>query len=65
MVPKAIMLHLVNYSKENLQRELLNELYKAKWDDALKESDHVTAKRAECKRMIEVLASAETAVSAV
>ena len=28
MVPKAISLMLVNHSKENLQRELLQELYK-------------------------------------
>ena len=28
MVPKAISLTLVNHSKESLQRELLQELYK-------------------------------------
>ncbi|KAK7434427.1 vacuolar protein sorting-associated protein 1 [Stygiomarasmius scandens] len=41
MVPKAITLTLVNHSKENLQRELLQELYKAEvLDDLLKESEY-------------------------
>lgn len=65
MIPKAIMLHLVNYSKEHMQRELLHELYKSKWDDVLKESEAVSTKRAECRRMIEVLTRAEEAVSNV
>lgn len=35
MVPKAIMLTLVNHSKENLQRELRKELYKPEELDEL------------------------------
>lgn len=48
MVPKAITFTLVNHSKENLQRELLQELYKPDvLDDLLRESEHVVARRRE------------------
>ena len=48
MVPKAISLTLVNHSKENLQRELLQELYKLDvLEDLLKESELVFARRGE------------------
>jgi len=40
MVPKAIMLNLVAYAKEELQRELLENLYRTTaLDDLLKESE--------------------------
>jgi len=66
MVPKAIMLNLVSYTKENMQRELLSALYKSQsLKDALKESDYIVNRRNECKKMIEVLAQAETHVSNV
>lgn len=56
MVPKAIMLNLVNHSKEELQRELLTELYKHDvLDDLLQESDFTRQRRKECKKMIEVI----------
>jgi hypothetical protein len=55
MVPKAIMLNLVAHSKEELQRELLTELYKADvLDELLQESDYTQQRRKECKKMIEV-----------
>lgn len=55
MVPKAIMLNLVAQSKEELQRELLTELYKADvLDELLQESDYTQQRRKECKKMIEV-----------
>ena len=39
VMPKAISLTLVNHSKENLQRKLLQELYKPDvLEDLLKES---------------------------
>ena len=60
MVPKAISLTLVNHSKENLQRELLQELYKAEvLDDLLKESEHVVTRRKEAISMIQALNKAE------
>ena len=40
MVPKAIMLNLVAHAKEELQRELLENLYRStSIDDLLKESE--------------------------
>ena len=60
MVPKAITLTLVNYAKENLQRELLQELYKPEvLDDLLKESEFVVNRRKEVKSMITALNKAE------
>ncbi|KNE69338.1 hypothetical protein AMAG_13708 [Allomyces macrogynus ATCC 38327] len=46
MVPKSIMLNLVAYSKENMQRTLLADLYqKNVLDEVLKESDATLARR--------------------
>jgi len=66
MVPKAISLTLVNHSKENLQRELLQELYKPEvLDDLLKESEHVVSRRKEVRSMVEALNKAEEIVAGV
>ena len=60
MVPKAISLTLVSYSKENLQRELLQELYKPEvLDELLKESDYVVSRRKELQSMVAALNKAE------
>lgn len=60
MVPKAISLTLVNYSKENLQRELLQELYKPDvLDELLKESEFVVNRRKEVIGMVQALNKAE------
>ena len=64
MVPKAIYLTLVNFSKENLQRELLQELYKPEvLDDLLKESEFVVNRRKEVVSMVQALNKAEEWVS--
>ena len=66
MVPKAIMLNLVNHAKESLQRELLQELYKPDvLDDLMKESDHVVARRRECVKMIGALENASEIIATV
>lgn len=66
MVPKAIMYNLVNKSKEDMQRELLSELYKSDvLDELLKESDFTLQRRKECKKMIEALAKADEIVQNV
>ncbi|KAG2226760.1 hypothetical protein INT45_005725 [Circinella minor] len=66
MVPKAIMLNLVTQAKEELQRELLSELYKAEvLDDLLQESDYTKERRQECKKMIEALQKADEIVGSV
>jgi replication fork clamp-binding protein CrfC len=60
MVPKAISLTLVNFSKENLQQELLQELYKADvLDELLKESEFVVSRRKELQTMVAALNKAE------
>lgn len=60
MVPKAISLTLVSHSKENLQRELLQELYKPDFlDELLKESEYVVTRRKEVTSMITALNKAE------
>ncbi|KAI0329870.1 hypothetical protein GY45DRAFT_1324480 [Cubamyces sp. BRFM 1775] len=66
MVPKAITLTLVNHSKENLQRELLQELYKPDvLDELLKESEYVVSRRKEVVSMIQALNKAEEIVASV
>jgi replication fork clamp-binding protein CrfC len=60
MVPKAVVLTLVNHSKENLQRELLQELYKPDvLDDLMKESEFVVSRRKEVVGMVTALNKAE------
>ena len=66
MVPKAIMLNLVNYAKENMQKELLNDLYKNRsYEEVMKESEVIIQRRSECRKMIEVLTKAEEAIGNV
>ena len=64
MVPKAITLTLVSHSKESLQRELLQELYKPEvLDDLLKESEFVVNRRKEVISMVQALNKAEEYVT--
>ena len=64
MVPKAITLTLVSYSKHNLQNELLKELYKPDvLDELLKESEFVVNRRKEVVSMVQALNKAEECVS--
>ncbi|KAJ1730167.1 vacuolar protein sorting-associated protein 1 [Coemansia biformis] len=66
MVPKSIMLKLVAHAKENLQRELLKELYNPEaLEDLLKESEATVARRSECRKMIDALKRADGIVSSV
>ncbi|KJY02292.1 vacuolar protein sorting-associated protein 1 [Zymoseptoria brevis] len=66
MVPKAIMLKLVEHSKEEMQRELLEQMYRTQeLDDLLKESDYTVRRRKECQQMVESLSRASEIVSQV
>ncbi|KAJ3261875.1 vacuolar protein sorting-associated protein 1 [Chytriomyces hyalinus] len=66
LVPKAIMFNLVTKTKEDLQRELLSEMYKKEaFDEALKESDQTVARRKECKEMIAAFQKADEIISSV
>ncbi|KAF2437018.1 hypothetical protein EJ08DRAFT_644550 [Tothia fuscella] len=66
MVPKAIMLNLVAHTKEDMQRELLEQMYKQEeLDDLLKESEYTTRRRKECLQMVESLGKASEIVNQV
>lgn len=66
MVPKAIMLNLVSFTKEAMQSELLENMYKIQeLDDLLKESDFTVRRRKECQQMVESLGRASEIVNQV
>lgn len=66
MIPKCIMLNLVNYSREEMQRGLLGELYKEDLlQELLKESPETVTRRKECRKMIEALQKADEIVSTI
>lgn len=55
-VPKAIMHFLVNHVKDNLQSELVSQLYKKEEIDyLLEESEHMAARRKEAQEMTQAL----------
>ncbi|XP_046572460.1 dynamin-1-like protein isoform X1 [Haliotis rubra] len=54
-IPKAIMHFLVNHVKDNLQSELVSQLYKKEEVTLLEESDHIAARRKEAQEMLQAL----------
>ena len=63
MAPKDISLTLVNHSKENLQRELLQELYKSDvLEDLFKDSKLVVARRKEVVCVVKALNKAKESI---
>lgn len=66
VVPKAIMLKLINKSKDDIQKELLEKLYSnPELPDLVKENELTIQKRKECIRMVEVLRNASEIVASV
>lgn len=66
MVPKAIMLNLVQFTKDEMHNELLENMYRTDTlDDLLKESDYTVRRRKECQQMVESLGKANEIVSQV
>ncbi|KAJ5649271.1 Vacuolar protein sorting-associated protein 1 [Penicillium longicatenatum] len=66
MVPKAVMYTLVQFTKDTMQGELLENMYRNnELDDLLKESDYTTRRRKECQQMVESLSRASEIVSQV
>lgn len=66
IVPKAIMLKLIQQSRSDIQKVLLEKLYADKNIESLvKENDFTVARRKECKKMVEVLHNASSIVSSV
>lgn len=66
MVPKAIMLNLVSWSRENMQSELLTNMYKTdELEELLKESEYTVRRRKDCQQMVESLTKAQEIVNQV
>lgn len=66
MVPKAIMYHLVQYAKDNMQKELLSQIYRDNDNvNLLEENELVTNRREEVKATLAALRKAEAIVNSV
>lgn len=66
LVPKSIMLNLILYSKNEIQKELLEELYRGDdMDEMVKENEFTIKRRKDCKVMVEALKNAQQIVSSV
>ena len=58
-IPKAVMHCLVNYVKEELQSELVSELYKTEaYDELMEEASEMIARRKEVSEMVKALQKA-------
>ena len=54
------------FTKDEMQRELLENMYRTnEFDELLKESDYTTRRRKECQQMVESLGRASEIVSQV
>lgn len=59
-VPKVIMCFMVNFVKENMHRELIEELYRTGQEESLfQEPEHIKYQRAEQKHILKALNEAE------
>lgn len=66
VVPKAIMLKLILWSKQEMQRELLEKLYHSDGlADLTKENEVTVQRRKECQRMVETLQKASEIVASI
>ena len=65
-VPKSVMHFLVNYTKDNLQSELVRSLYKAdQIETLLSESEHIGQRRKEAAEMLSALQKASQIISEI
>jgi vacuolar protein sorting-associated protein 1 len=56
----------VRFTKDEMQRELLEQMYRTQeLDDLLRESDYTVRRRKECQQMVESLSRASQIVSEV
>lgn len=68
LVPETNNSQLIfsRWTKDEMQRELLEQMYRAQeLDDLLKESDYTVRRRKECQQMVESLGKASEIVSQV
>jgi vacuolar protein sorting-associated protein 1 len=57
---------ICRHTKDEMQRELLEQMYRAtELDDLLKESDYTIRRRKECQQMVESLSRANEIVGQV
>lgn len=56
---------LVNDAKDNLQSELVANLYKTSQDEILEESPYIAARRREASEMLEALQKASLIISEI
>jgi len=65
-VPKSVMHFMVNYTKDNLQSELVRSLYKAdQIESLLSESEHIGQRRKEAAEMLSALQKASQIISEI
>lgn len=61
-----ILIPSIRFTKDEMQRELLENMYRNnELDDLLKESDYTIRRRKECQQMVESLGRASEIVSQV
>lgn len=66
MVPKSVMLKLILFSKQEIQRELLEKLYQSdSLNDLVKENEFTVQRRKECQTMVDTLRHAAEIVASV
>lgn len=66
LVPKSVTFNLINHSKDEIQRELLENLYRQDGlEDLVKENDFTVQRRKECHKMVGALKNASEIVSSV
>jgi len=61
-----LLIRVFRFSKDEMQRELLEQMYRSsEFDELLKESDYTVRRRKECLQMVESLGRAQEIVSQV
>ncbi|TID28806.1 hypothetical protein CANINC_002325 [Pichia inconspicua] len=66
IIPKAVMLKLIQNSRSNIQKVLLEKLYADQdLESLVKENEFTVARRKECKKMIQILNNAANIVASV
>lgn len=64
--PANVVFNVCRHTKEEMQRELLEQMYRTQeLDELLKESDYTVRRRKECQQMVESLGRASEIVSQV
>ncbi|CAN6674672.1 vacuolar protein sorting-associated protein 1 [Trichomonascus vanleenenianus] len=66
LVPKSIMYNLIIYSKNEIQKELLEQMYNTEdMNELVKENEFTVQRRKECEKMVAALQNASDIVSSV